>query len=163
MVPYLMRMTQRPALSVLMGAKSIRQIALWQTVIVMVIGILAWVFGEYFKLGLHGIVLGVAIPILFYNAIWHTRYVCRQLEIKWRNYMWQSYGRIILGSIPTAVVAVVLVRYAYPHSLAAIILEGLICMLVFAVIAWLFVFLPNERSQILVLLKRIPYFEKLLQ
>ncbi len=148
MVPYLMRMTQRPAFSVLVGAKSIRRLAVWQIGLVVVIGILGWVFGEYFGMGLYGIVLGAAIPILSFSAIWQTRYACRQLGLKWPSYMRQSYSRAAVGTIPAAVAAVVLVRYIYPKSLIMIIAEGLICMLIFAVTAWRFVLKEEDRVQI---------------
>ncbi len=153
MVPYLMRMTQRPTFSVLVGAKSIRQLAVGQVLLVIVIGILAWVFGEYFGMGLYGIVLGAAIPILYFDSIWQTRYACRQLGLKWLSYMGYSYGRAAVGTIPAVVVAVILVRYVYPKSLIMIIAEGVVCMLVFAVCAWWFVLNKEEREQILGVLK----------
>lgn len=71
--------------------------------------------------------------------------------------MRQSYGRVVLSAIPTAILATILVKYAYPHNVIIIIAEGLTCMLVFAVLAWWFILNSEERKQILVICKYKSY------
>lgn len=148
MIPYLIRMTQTPAISVLIGAKSVRQFALGQIVVVVVIGLLAWLFGEYLRMGLYGVALGAAIPIFFFSFIFQANYACRQIGLKWSNYMIQSYGRVSIGTIPAAGVGIILLRYFYPNSLLMIAAEGLVCILIFAVSAWYFELAADDREQI---------------
>lgn len=157
MLPYLIRMTQRPGFSVLMGAKSIRALAIGQIVVVAVIAVLGWLFAEYFEMGLYGVVLGAAIPILFFNLFFQPMYTCYQVGLKWLSYMVKAYGRVVLGTVPAAVIAIALVRCLYSNSLIVIIIEGLVCMLIFAACAWWFVLSQDERLQIRsLLLKRAP-------
>jgi len=160
MVPYLMRMTQRPALAVLMGAKSIRQLALWQIAVVGVIAVLSWLFAKHFEMGLYGIVLGAAIPVLFFSSIFQTRYVCRQVGLKWLSHMGQSYVRVALGTIPLVLLGLILLRFAYPTTLLAIVFEGLLCMCIFVPFAWWFILLPHDRKPVLALFRRRIVFGK---
>jgi O-antigen/teichoic acid export membrane protein len=156
MLPYLIRTTQRPSFSVLMGAKSIRALAIGQIPIVATIAVLGWLFAKYFEMGLYGVVLGAAIPILLFNFFFQPMYACYQVRLKWLSYMVEAYGRVVLGTVPAAVIGVALVWYAYPNSLIMIIFEWLMCMLIFAACAWWFVLSPEERLQIRGLLKRTP-------
>jgi O-antigen/teichoic acid export membrane protein len=149
MVPYLIRMTQRPAVCVLFGAKSIRQLAIGQIGLVVIIGILSWFLGKYLSMGVYGIVLGAAIPILFFNSIFQTMYMCHQIGLGWLSYMRRSYIDVFWGIIPSAVIAIILVKYAYPKSLIMILVEGLLCMFVFVMFAWLFILNGEERKQFL--------------
>jgi len=148
MVPYLMRGTQTSTAAILMGARSIRRLAVGQVALVVVIALAAWLFGEYLKMELYGVTLGTAIPLLLFSALFQTKYACDQIGIKWLSYMRQSYGKVTLGTIPAAVAAVVLVRYFYPKTLAMIAAECLVCLLVFAVFAWWLVMDIEERKQI---------------
>ena len=81
-------------------------------------------------------------------------YACRQVGLKWLSYVSQSYGRVLVGTIPAAIVAVLLVRYAFPSSFIMIILESLICLAIFGIVAWRFVLMAEDRLVFIDLLRR---------
>ena len=152
-LPILIRATQKMSTSVLMGAGSIKGLALGQIVVVIAIGILSFIFAVHFKMKLYGIALGTAIPIFFFDAIYRPLYACRQIDYKWLRYMVQSYGKVAVGVIPSAMTAYILLRYAYPKGLIMVIVEGVSSLLVFAVIAWFFILTGDERHNIFGLFK----------
>ncbi len=149
MVPYLIRTTQRVPFSILMGAGSVKWLSLAQTMTIGMIVFLSWLFGQYFHMGLHGVVLGAAIPIAFLSMIFQPIYACHQLGLKWKSYLIQSYGAVVLCLIPTLVAAIFLVYRMYPTNLVTIALQFLICIGVFFLMAWWFVLAVDERRQVL--------------
>ena len=61
------------------------------------------------------------------------------------GYLWRSYARVVLLTIPVAGLGGAPVWLAYPESLVMILLEGALCMAVFAASAWVLVLSPDER------------------
>lgn len=149
MLPILIRTTQRVSFSVLMGAGTVKGLALGQAVVVLAIGILSWLFAVHFDMRLYGIALGSAIPILLFAATFQPAYSCRQLGLKLLSYLNRAYSRVFLCTIPSAIAAIVMLKFVYPEGFFMICIEGLACYLMFLVPAWCFVLQPDERQQIL--------------
>jgi len=154
MLPILVRTTQRVPFSVLMGGGSVKWLALGQIFVVFAIGFLSWLFSEFFDMGLCGIALGSAIPIFLFGVIFQPIYACRQVGLKWLDYMRDSYTRVLLCTIPPAAVALILLKFAYPRGFVMICLETLACLTVFAALAWQFGLTAADRHQILRLFQR---------
>jgi O-antigen/teichoic acid export membrane protein len=153
MLPELIATSQRVSYSVLMGAGSVKWIAYGGIIVALAIMFMSWLFAVHFDMKLYGIVLGVAIPRVLFNAIVQPMYACRQIGLKWLSYMGKSYGRVILGTVPTAAAAFVLVRYLYPGNLLMIISDGLVCMVIFAVTVLLYILTRDERNIVFGLFK----------
>jgi O-antigen/teichoic acid export membrane protein len=153
-VPRLMRITQATAASVLIGAKSIRKLALGQIGVVAVTSLLVLLFAKYFAMGLHGIMLGTALPLFFFSSFFQTQYVCKQIGLKWLSYMHESYTYVLLCLIPSIAVALLLIRFAYPNGLVMISIQALACLMIFAVCAWPIALTSGERKQILAVFRR---------
>jgi len=148
MAPYLLWIPQSPAFSVLLGTGSIRGIALGRAVVVVAIVALSWLFGVYFEMGLYGVALGTAAPTALFAATFRPVYTCRQFGLGTLGYLWRSYARVVLLTIPVAGLGGALVWLAYPESLVMILLEGGVCMAVFGAVAWVWVLGPDERRQV---------------
>lgn len=91
--------------------------------------------------------------MIIFSLIFQPIHACRQMGLNWLSYLSRSYAKVFLWAIPAAVVGVLLIRYAYPSGLIMIILEGLICLLIFAVCAWRYVLADSERTHISALIK----------
>jgi len=154
MLPLLLRTTQRVSFSVLMGARSVKGLALGQIILVFVIGLLSWLFAVYFNMQLYGIALGSAVPIFLFSVIFAPAYACRQIGMNWPDYLARAYGRILLCTVPSAAAGLALIQVAYPEGLLMICLEGLVCLTLFAVCAWWFALSSSEREQVLALFRR---------
>ena len=150
----LVRTTQRVSFSVLMGAGSVKWLALGQIILVLVIGLLSWLFAVYFNMRLYGIALGSAIPVFLFSVIFGPVYACRQIGINWRGYLARAYGHILLCTLPSAALGLVFIRVIYPEGLFMICIEGLLCLGLFAVCAWRFTLTVTERDQVLALFRR---------
>ncbi|MHC5060997.1 MAG: lipopolysaccharide biosynthesis protein [Planctomycetota bacterium] len=154
MFPLLLRTTQRVLFSVLMGAGSVKGLALGQLVLVVVMVLLSWLFAVYFNMKLYGIALGSAVPMFLFSVTFRPAYACRQIGMNWLSYLARAYGRVLLCTLPSAVAGLVLVRVIYPEGLFMICIEGLLCLGLFAVCAWRFALTVTERDQVLALFCR---------
>jgi hypothetical protein len=129
-------------------------LALGQVVVVLMIGFLSWLLVAYLDMGLYGIALGAAIPIFLFAVTFQPIYACRQVRLKWTTFLTRTYGRVLLCTVPSAVVGVILLASIYPKGLLMICIEGLVCVMVFAVCAWWFALSRQERQDIRSILSR---------
>ncbi len=148
MIPYLFRTTQRVAFSVLMGAGSVKWLSVAQVATVAFILFFSWLCGEYFSLGIRGVVLGTAVPILILGIFFQPIYACHQLNLKWFHYMVVSYGKALLCTLVSTVTGIGLIRWFYPRTLTMIGIEFIVCMVLFGLVAWRYALGDSERSQI---------------
>lgn len=153
-LPIAIRATQRMSSAVLMGAGSVKGLALGQSVVVIAIGVMSYLFVSCFKFGIYGIALGTAIPIFFYDTIYKPFYACQQIKSKWRVYMLKSYGLVTLCLIPCGLTAFFLLKVYFPKNLIMLVIEGAVCMSVFAISSWIFVLDKSEHQSILGLFKK---------
>jgi len=148
-LPSLMRATQRMSSAVLMGAGTVKGLALGQSIVVLLIAVLSLLFAVYFDMKLYGIALGAAIPILAYDSVYKPAYASRQIGLGWWRYMAASYGRVLLATAPAAAVAFALLYYAYPKGLLDLIFEMALCVMILAVFYFLFVLKKTDRLTVL--------------
>jgi O-antigen/teichoic acid export membrane protein len=153
-LPILVRATQRVPFSVLLGAGSVKLLAIGQIVVVLAIGFLSWLFAVYFQWGLYGIALGSAVPIFIFSATYQPFHACRQVGLNWLTFLWQAYGCVVLWTIPSTILGLVLLRVMYPSGLIMMALEGVLCMLVFVPFAWWLVLTPRDRDQVIGIFRR---------
>ncbi len=151
--PIMLRTTQRVTYSALVGAGSLKWLAIGQ------IGVVAAIFGLSLGLAkgagmeLHGIALGTAIPILIFALFFQPLYACRQIGLRWRGYLVAVYPRVLLCTLLTCAVAWLLRAFVYPHGLVMIVAEGAACMLVFSGLAWWIALSADDRDGLLGLLR----------
>jgi O-antigen/teichoic acid export membrane protein len=87
-----------------------------------------WVAGEAFanvalsivlvkKLGIYGVAWGTMIPSLFVAVVLWPRYIAQVLKISLVGYLWQSWGRSLLASIPYALACYYTDRFWQPSNI----------------------------------------------
>lgn len=152
--PLLIRTTQRVSFSVMMGSGSVKWLAIAQVFAVALIWATSWLFGVFFDMKLYGIALSMATVLLLLGLVFQPLYACHQVGTGYLSYLKQSYGRVFIGTVPTAALGIIFIRYVYPNELIMIVSEGLICMSVFAVTAWFFILEKSEKQSIICLFRR---------
>lgn len=155
-VPILMRTTQRVSYSVLMGAGSVKWLALGQIGVAAAVIVLSVVFAQTAGMKIFGIALGTAVPVLGFALVFQPAYACRQVGLRWSQYLPQAYLRVVGCTAVTALVALLLRALVYPDGLLMIVIEGGICMAVYGGCAWRFALSDKDRDQFLGLFRREP-------
>jgi len=150
----LLRTTQRVPFSVLIGAGSVKWLALGQILVVAVIGAASWILAIFFDMKLIGIAVGFAIPVFVFGFLFQPIYACLQIGIKWSEYMIRSYGGALACAVPMAATAVMLRTFIAYNGIIMIIMQGLASLAVFIVCVWFFALSDGDREQIFSLFKR---------
>lgn len=152
--PIMMRTTQRVTYSVLVGAGSLKWLAIGQIGVVVAIFGLSLGLAVKLDMGLHGIALGTAFPILIFAFFFQPMYACRQMGLRWFHYLAAAYPSVLLCTVLTGVAACLLRWFAYPNGLLMIIVEGAVCMVVFMGFAWRLALSANDRKRFAGLFRR---------
>jgi len=68
-------------------------------------------------IGLYGVAWGTSISMALTHLAFWPRYIRNTLHVPVRTYLWQGWGRIVLASVPFAIVSLVADHYWQPRSL----------------------------------------------
>jgi O-antigen/teichoic acid export membrane protein len=87
--------------------------------------------------GIYGVAWGTSISNALFCSLFWPRYVCKTLRIPVRRFLWEGWVKIVLCSIPFAVVCALADRYWHPHSLVVFFSQVLVTLPVYAAVVFL--------------------------
>ena len=82
-------------------------------------------------IGLYGVAWGTSIAQVIVHMIFWPRYVKRELKVPVRTYLLEGWAKVVLCSLPFAIVCYLANRYWHPRSLQAFFLEIFITLPVY--------------------------------
>jgi O-antigen/teichoic acid export membrane protein len=87
--------------------------------------------------GIYGVAWGTSISNALFCSFFWPRYVCKILSIPVRRFLWEGWLKIVLCSIPFAVVCGLADRYWHPHSLVMFFSQVLATLPVYAAVVFI--------------------------
>ncbi|NYF90948.1 polysaccharide biosynthesis C-terminal domain-containing protein [Tunturiibacter empetritectus] len=79
-------------------------------------------------IGLYGVAWGTSISMAVIHLIFWPRFVKKEFGVSPGTYLWEGWGKVVLCSIPFAVVSLLVDRRVHPHSLVAFFAEVLMTL-----------------------------------
>jgi len=137
-----------PAVSIIMGAGSIRGLTLFQTVTLGVSIVLAIAIAVWTDWGIVGLVAGLNGPSVFYTLGYLSWRVRKETGVRVAVTLLGCVLPPILGAAP-AVGAGLAMRHAWPvEGWVSLIAQMMACAAVYAAVAWLLVLKSEERQML---------------
>ena len=75
------------------------------------------------RIGLEGVAWGTVIPSLALQLLFWPRYVCKMVGVSVRTYLWQSWARVGIATIPFGAACYLTDRYWVPASVLGFFLQ----------------------------------------
>jgi O-antigen/teichoic acid export membrane protein len=104
------------------------------------------------RIGIYGVAWGTTIPSLLVEVVLWPPYICHLVQINMRQYLWQTWGRTMLASVPYAAGCYLAERYWPAHNLFIFFLQIAVLLPLFPLVLAL-VYRAELTGQ---LLKRFP-------
>lgn len=145
---YFLPLSQRPSVTILVGMNLHGRVGLINIVLALCgIGIGTYLVGTL-GWGLVGAALSIAIPLTLGNGVILSIYACRCLEIRFTEYIRQTYVGLIACSIPYALSLVAVRHFFGDRPLAALVLGIVMTIVVLGPFYWRFVVPEKKRERV---------------
>lgn len=143
------RISQIPAIHVLVGGGQIRGLAKIQAVSAIVSLVLMIVLASYTELGVLGVAIGMSLPLLLSHSIGLPIYVAAQARIPaWRYYTDIFIGPLI-SAVPGTAIGLLLIWLYWPTNYYVLVAEGAVAGIMSMVVAFYTCFDESLRQRLL--------------
>jgi O-antigen/teichoic acid export membrane protein len=134
MTAYFGTITQTTSYYILLGGGEIKGLSIVYLAESLVIIILSIVLMKNYAFGVYGAAAALAIPRFLSTCLFQPWYTCRQVGIRFGTYMLESYLQPSLCTIPSLILAGLLLYFFPPGSLFVWILEYVLALVPFAIL-----------------------------
>jgi len=134
-VGFLISTSQSSTRFILLGGGDIRGMAIVDAIGSLAAILLSIVLVTYTELGVVGAAIGLAVPQLFRRGLYLPITITKQLEMNLKTYLWQSYSKPVLCTIPSVILGYILVTFLPPSNLIFWLMEYTLALIPFGILA----------------------------
>lgn len=134
MTAYFGEITQTPSYYILLGGGEIKGLSKAYLSSAVTVVVLSIVFMKGFGLGVYGAAAALAIPRFFCACLFQPWNACRQVNLSFRSYLRDSYARPALCTLPSLILAGLLIHFLPPSNLFLWLVEFIIALLPFVLL-----------------------------
>jgi O-antigen/teichoic acid export membrane protein len=143
------RISQIPAIHVLVGGGQIRGLAKIQALSAIVSLALMIVLASYTEWGVMGVAIGMSVPLLLSHSVGLPIYVAAQA----RTSVWRYYADIFTGplisAVPGALIGLLLIWFYWPTNYYVLVAEGVVAGSISMAVAFYTCFDQSLRQRLL--------------